>query len=97
LQIVELKEGPAGANTIEFVQLGKNKVLAKLEAKSKKEVDDWIKDFKKAKAELASQTSTKDKRTYGSERTRAIGRASHPLSRHWHSQCRFRRPLCSGA
>ncbi|ELR14853.1 RhoGEF domain containing protein [Acanthamoeba castellanii str. Neff] len=60
LQIVELKEGPAGSNVIEFVQLGKNKVLARLEAKSKKEVDDWVKDFKKSKAELTNQTATKE-------------------------------------
>lgn len=63
MQIVELKEGPAGSNVIEFVQLGKNKVLARLEAKSKKEVDDWVKDFKKSKAELTNQTATKESRT----------------------------------
>jgi hypothetical protein len=66
LQIAELKEGPAGSNTIEFVQLGKGKVLARLVAKSKKEVDDWVKDFKSTKAELANQAATKDKRTRSS-------------------------------
>lgn len=62
MQIAELKEGPAGSNSFEFIQLGKNKVLAKLVAKSKKEVDDWVKDFKNTKTELINQIGLKEKR-----------------------------------
>lgn len=63
MQIAELREGPAGSNSFEFIQLGKNKVLAKLVAKSQKDVNDWVKDFKNAKAELAQQVGAKDKCT----------------------------------
>lgn len=80
MQIAELKEGPAGSNSFEFIQLGKNKVLAKLVAKSKKEVDDWVKDFKNTKAELINQIGLKEKRKLGSALSLAMILTRHPDS-----------------